>query len=161
MCKTEEVEFWELDRSFQCRERWSLEPDVRKAINSMYHNLRAVEEIFILESEAERCYNWLTSKLDSCDRLLSVVNPNSAIGNEILHNGRKAANAMERLQDLAQVNLGSEEKFKSVLEKLHRKLILKPCSDSSDKQKGARKNGEMEEGARKAGFRGKRDVCAR
>ena len=55
LCFTEE--FWELDRAFQCKERWSLDPDLRKAIDAMYHNLRAIEEIFILGSEAERYYN--------------------------------------------------------------------------------------------------------
>lgn len=52
---------------------------------------------------------------------------------------------MEHLQDLASINLDSEEKFKFVLEKLNRKLILPFYSDSSDKQNDARKNGEMEE----------------
>jgi hypothetical protein len=132
LCKPEDVEFWELDRSFMCRERWSLEKDVRTAINAMYHNLRALEEIFILGSETERYYNWLASRLDGCERLLSVLNVNTAIGNEVLHIGLKTANAMERLKDLARVNLGSEEKFKSVQEKLERKLILHTCSDSSD-----------------------------
>jgi len=126
LCAPEEVDFWELDLSFRHRERWSVEPDVRKAINAMYHNLRALEEIVSLSSQAEIYYNWLASKLDYCERLLSssVLEVNSAIGSEILHVGRKAANALERLKALSRVNLGSGKKFKSVQEKLKRKLIL-------------------------------------
>lgn len=123
LCFTDE--FWELDLSFKCRERWALDLDVRKAIDAMYHNLRALEEIFILGSEAERCYDWLASRLDYCARLLSVININSAIGNEIFKIGRKAADAMARLGGLAVVNLGGDEKFKSVQEKLQCKFIHK------------------------------------
>ena len=101
----------------------------------MYHNLRALEEIVSLSSQAEIYYNWLASKLDHCERLLSssVLDVNSAIGREILHVGRKAANAMERLKDLSSVDLGKGEKFKSIQEKLKRKLILTYMSDSSVK----------------------------
>jgi hypothetical protein len=123
LCFTEE--FWELDRAFRCKERWSLDPDLRKAIDAMYHNLRAIEEIFILGSEAERYYNWLASRLDNCEQLLRVINVDSAIGNNILNVGLKAADALERLVGLAGVNLGGGEKFKSVQEKLQRKLIRK------------------------------------
>lgn len=121
LCFTEA--FWELDRSFKCKERWSLDSDLRKAIDAMYHNLRAIEEIFILGSEAERYYNWLASRLDSCEPLLGVIDVNSAIGNSILLVGLKTADAMERLQGLAEVNLGDQEKFKSVQENLIRKPI--------------------------------------
>lgn len=124
MCKAEEVDFWELDLKFRTREKWSVNADVRRAINAMYHNQRAHEEVFILGSEAERYYNWLASKLDSCEQLLSVLDVNSAIGNEILHAGLKAANAMEQLKDLGRVDLGRAEKFKSVRGKLEGKLIL-------------------------------------
>ena len=125
LCKAEEVDFWELDLKFRTREKWSVNADVRRAINAMYHNRRAHEEIFILVSEAERYYNWLASKLDSCERLLSVLDVNSAIGNEILHVGLKAANAVEQLKDLqGGVDLGRAEKFKSVRGKLEGKLIL-------------------------------------
>jgi hypothetical protein len=121
-------EFWELDRSFKCQERWSLDSDLRKAIDAMYHNLRAIEEIFILGSEAERYYNWLTSRLDSCEPLLGVIDVNSGIGNAIFLVGLKTADAMECLRGLAEVNLGDQEKFKSVQEKLIRKLIrIYPC----------------------------------
>ena len=89
----------------------------------MYHNLRAIEEIFILSSEAERHYNWLASRLDSCDPLLGVIDVNSPIGNAILLVGLKTADAMERLGGLEGVNLGDQEKFKSVQEKLIRRLI--------------------------------------
>ena len=124
LCKAEEVDFWELDLKFRTREEWSVKADVRRAINAMYHNRRALEEIFILGSEAERYYNWLASRLNSCERLLSVLDVNSAIGNEILHVGLKAANAMEQLKDLGGVDLGDAEKFKSVREKLDGKVIL-------------------------------------
>jgi len=120
-----EWEFWDLDRAFKCKQRWAIDPDLRKAIDAMYHNLRAIEEIFILGSEAERYYDWLASRLDDCEQLLGVINVNSAIGNDILNIGLKAADALERLLNLAGVNLGSEEKFKSVQEKLQCKLICK------------------------------------
>jgi hypothetical protein len=105
-----------------------LDSDLRKAIDAMYHNLRAIEEIFILGSEAERHYNWLASRLDKCEPLLGVIGVNSAFGNAILLVGLKTADAMERLRGLAEVNLGDQERFKSVQEKLIRKLIrIYPC----------------------------------
>ena|SRR5947207_1836483 len=74
---------------------------------------------------AEWYYNWLASRLDNCEQLLRVINVDSAIGNVILNIGLKAADALERLLGLAEVNVSDEEKYKSVQEKLQRKLIRK------------------------------------
>ena len=57
--------------------------------------------------------------------MLRVINVDSAIGNVILNIGLKAADALERLLGLAEVNVSDEEKYKSVQEKLQRKLIRK------------------------------------
>jgi hypothetical protein len=107
-------DFWELDTAFKCKEKWALNPMIRKAINAMYTNLRAIEEIFLLGSEAERYYNWLASKLDRCERLLSKIDVNSAIGKEVLKVGLQHAAALVRLEGLAKVKLGGGEKFRSV-----------------------------------------------
>ena len=124
-------DFWELDTSFKCREKWALNAMIREAINAMYTNLRALEEIFLLASEAQRYYNWLFSKLDCCERLLLNIDVNSAIGNEVLKIGLKHADALIRLGGLAGVNLGGEEKFKSVQKNIKRNLSVRISANPS------------------------------
>lgn len=113
-------DFWELDTAFKCREKWALNPMIRKAINAMCTNLRAIEEIFLLGLEAERYYKWLASKLDRCERLLSNIDVNSAIGKAILTVGLKHADCLVRLDGLTKARFGAEEKFRSVQERLKR-----------------------------------------
>lgn len=113
-------DFWELETSFKCQERWALDPVIREAITAMHTNRRAREEISLLNSEARRYYDWLTSKLDSCERLLSCIDVESAIGCEVLRAGVKHGDALLCLRGLAEVNLGSEEGVNSNTEcKIH------------------------------------------
>ena len=112
LCFTDE--FWELDILFKCTERWALEPKIRKGIDAMYMNMRALEEISILGSEADRYFKWLSSRLSNCERLISIIDLNSSIGSQILKIGLKTADALRRLEGLVVVKLGEDDKFKSV-----------------------------------------------
>jgi len=114
-----EHSFWELDTAFESQEKWALDPRIREAIDAMDLNLRAYEEIHILCDEAVRYNRWLVSRVDGCQSLLSVIDPNSAIGERILSVGRKSAAALHNLERLASVRLGDEERFHSDLEKMH------------------------------------------
>ena len=120
-------EFWELDVSFKCNEKWALNPIIRKAIDAMYNNLRAHEEIFILGAEADRYYSWLSSRLDKCQDFLRIIDVKSAIGSQVLEIGLRAASALERLGGLSEVYLGEDEKFESVQETINCKSPVKTC----------------------------------
>jgi hypothetical protein len=111
--------FWELDTAFESQEKWALDPRVREAIDAMDLNLRANEEIHMLCDDAFRYNRWLVSRVNGCQRLLSVIDPNSAIGERILSVGQKSAAALHNLERLAKVSLGDEERFQSDLEKIH------------------------------------------
>jgi len=122
-----EHSFWELDTAFESQEKWAMDPRIRDAIDAMHLNLRANEEIHILCDEAVRYNCWLVSRVDGCQRLLSVIDPNSAIGERILSVGRKSAAALQNLERLASVNLGDEERFNSDMEKIHCNSYTKPA----------------------------------
>lgn len=125
--------FWELDTAFESKEKWALDLKVREAIDEMHLNLRAIEEIFILSDEAIRYHRWLTARLDGCQRLFSVLDINSAIGEQILLKGRKSVAALKKLERLESVNLGDEEKFQSVRETFLCNSFRNENSFSSDK----------------------------
>jgi hypothetical protein len=125
-------EFWELEISFKCSEKWALSSKVRQAIDAMYHSKRAREEIFILCKEAERYFAWLTSRLDRCQRLLSVVDVKSSIGIQIVNVGERTACALSRLGGLAVIRLAEEETFKSFQESI-RCISSRLSTDFSDK----------------------------
>jgi hypothetical protein len=112
------ADFWDLDMAFEEKEKWALDINIRDAINAMCLNLRALEEISILCDEAGRYSRWLVSRLDECERLLSVIDVNSAIGEHILLVGRKTAAALKNLQKLEGVSLGELERFKLAQETL-------------------------------------------
>lgn len=103
--------------AFESKEKWTLDPKIREAIDAMHLNLRANEEILILSDEAIRYHHWLASRLDGCQRLLSIIDINSAIGKRILLIGQKSAAAMQKLEKLQSISLGNEEKFSSAAEK--------------------------------------------
>jgi hypothetical protein len=109
--------FWELDTAFESQEKWALDPRIREAIDAMHLNLRANEEIHILCDEAVRYNRWLVSRVDGCQRLLSVIDTNSMIGERVLSVGRKSAAALQNLERLTLVSLGDEERFNLDLEK--------------------------------------------
>lgn len=115
--------FWKLDLSFKYWKRWILNSNIRKIINIIYHNLRMLEEIFILYFKIEWCYDWLIFRFDYYIQLFSIININLTIENEIFKVDLKTTDIMACLEDLVMINLNDDKKFKSIQEKLQYKLI--------------------------------------
>jgi hypothetical protein len=130
------ADFWDLDMAFEQKEKWALDINIRDAINAMCLNLRALEEISMLCDEAGRYSRWLVSRLDECERLLSVIDVNSAIGERILLVGRKTAAALKNLQKLESVSLGDVERFKLAQETLCCNSHIQTRAHCSTKQAG-------------------------
>jgi hypothetical protein len=105
--------FWELEL-FQSKEKWAVDPLVRKAIMAMYLNLRAMEEIEILASEVQCYMTWLIARLDAVEFGLSMIQLDSLVGQNILQIGLKTADALRTLRGLETVKLTSDEKFQKV-----------------------------------------------
>jgi hypothetical protein len=101
---TKEDEFWELEL-METKERWA-DNAVRRGIFAHYTNERASEEIKIVGKEAQLYSQWVISRLDDVERVLSAIKVNSPIGYRIFQSGLKAAGALRVLRwSLSRVKL--------------------------------------------------------
>ena len=71
----------------------------------MYLNVRAIEELQILTSEAQRYLDWLIMRLDAVERQFHNIALDSLIGRKILETGLKTADALRRLEKLKKLEL--------------------------------------------------------
>ena len=91
-------EFWDLDH-FHSKEKWAVDPNVRKAINKRQLFFRAIEEIHLLTVELQRYVNWCSNRIRAVKHSLQVIPVGSPIGRRLLETGCKTGRALQNLRD--------------------------------------------------------------
>ena len=91
-------DFWDLDH-FHSREKWAVDPNVRKAINKRQLFFRAIEEIHLLTVELQRYVNWCSNRIRAVKHSLQVIPVGSPIGRRLLETGCKTGRALQNLRD--------------------------------------------------------------
>jgi hypothetical protein len=88
---------WDLER-FHCNERWAKELKTRHAISQFQDWIRAEEELNILALECERFLKSQSHRLDTIQRIVSIVPRFSRIEGMLIEFGAKSEQALRHLQ---------------------------------------------------------------